>query len=164
MLEMLQKDGGPDGTTSRAIWPTTLVLDNEYPEVAKMLLARAQREVRICAYAWRWYANEPELGIQELNKELFLLRDRGVEVRCLVDTETMRRTMEAQGFNARSVEATRMLHTKALCVDDDSLLIGSHNMTKRAITDNYECSVAVGEFEIVQQFITYFDAIWRARG
>lgn len=164
MSQMLQENGRPDGATSRAVWPTTLVLDSEYPDVAKMLLKRATREVRVCAYAWRWYANEPELGIQELNKELFLLRDKGVTVRCLVDTETMCREMEAQGFNARSVENTRMLHTKAICVDEDSLLIGSHNFTKRATKDNYECSVAIGEFEVVQQFITYFDAIWGARG
>lgn len=164
MSKMLQKHDGEDGGAAEAFWPTTLVLDDEYVPAAMELLESTSVEVRMCAYAWRWYSQEPEIGIQQLNIALYRLRERGVRVRALVDTETMRRTFAELGFETRSVVNTRMLHTKAICGDADKLLIGSHNLTKRANTDNYECSVAIGDFEAIQQFIKYFDALWNSRG
>ena len=128
------------------------------------MLDAAKSEVRLCAYAWRWYANEPEIGIQKLNTALYMLRERGVKVRALVDTEAMRLTFRDLGFETRSVINTRMLHTKAISVDTSAILIGSHNLTKRANTDNYEASVMTGEFQVVDSFNRYFDAMWNTRG
>lgn len=164
MLETLQRDAQPDGTVERPVWPTALVVDNEYCDAAMELLGNAQSEVRLCAYAWRWYANEPEIGIQKLNTALWKLRERGIKVRALVDTETQRLMFQEQGFDTRSVVNTRMLHTKAIGVDNYGLLIGSHNLTKRANTDNYEMSVLTYEFQVIDAFNTYFDKLWLSRG
>ena len=118
----------------------------------------------MCAYAWRWYENEPEIGIQKLNIELLLARSRGVKVRCMVDNLTQKERFATLGFDVRSVSNTRMLHTKAFCIDAKTLIIGSHNMTKRATTDNYEMSILTQEPEPCLQFIDYFDKMWDSRG
>lgn len=164
MLEGLQIHERPNETAERDVWPTTLVVDDEYTLAAIEMLDAAKSEVRLCAYAWRWYANEPEIGIQKLNTALYMLRERGVKVRALVDTEAMRLTFRDLGFETRSVINTRMLHTKAISVDTSAILIGSHNLTKRANTDNYEASVMTGEFQVVDSFNRYFDAMWNTRG
>lgn len=164
MLETLQRTERTDGAAARAVWPAALVLDNEYCDAAQELLAHASSEVRLCAYAWRWYANEPEIGIQKLNTALYRLRERGVKVRALVDTETQRLMFRELGFDTRSVINTRMLHTKAIGVDNYGLLIGSHNLTKRANTDNYEMSVLNYEFQVIDAYNTYFDKLWNSRG
>lgn len=164
MFETLQRDTRTDGAVERPVWPTALVIDGAYCETAIELLGSARSEVRLCAYAWRWYANEPEIGIQKLNTELLLLRNRGVKVRALVDTETQRLMFRELGFETRSVVNTRMLHTKAIGVDNYGLLIGSHNLTKRANSDNYEMSLLTYEFQAVDAYNIYFDKLWNSRG
>lgn len=164
MLETLQRDARTDGAVERPVWPTALVIDGAYCDTAIELLGSARSEVRLCAYAWRWYANEPEIGIQKLNTELLLLRNRGIKVRALVDTETQRLMFRELGFDTRSVVNTRMLHTKAIGVDNYGLLIGSHNLTKRANSDNYEMSVLTYEFQAVDAYKIYFDKLWNSRG
>lgn len=164
MLETLQRDARTDGAVERPVWPTALVIDGAYCDTAIELLGSARSEVRLCAYAWRWYANEPEIGIQKLNTELLLLRNRSIKVRALVDTETQRLMFRELGFDTRSVVNTRMLHTKAIGVDNYGLLIGSHNLTKRANSDNYEMSVLTYEFQAVDAYNIYFDKLWNSRG
>lgn len=164
MLKTLQRDAGPNEAVKQPVWATTLVIDSAYTDVAIQTIRAASIELRLCAYAWRWYENEPEIGIQRLNMELLRAVKRGVVVRCLVDTEILRAQMRARGFDVRAVHRRRMLHTKAICADNERLIIGSHNLTKRANTDNYEMSVLSTEFEVCTQFVEYFDKIWYSLG
>lgn len=164
MLEMLQKNAGRSGETSTVVQSTQLVIDDKYCELVADFVRSAKSEIRMCAYVWRWYENEPEIGIQKLNIELLLARSRGVKVRCMVDNLTQKERFATLGFDVRSVSNTRMLHTKAFCIDAKTLIIGSHNMTKRATTDNYEMSILTQEPEPCLQFIDYFDKMWDSRG
>ena len=164
MYQGLQKNAGSDRADGTAVRPVEIILDNNYAQKVKAFIFDAQREVRICAYAWRWYDSEPELALQQFNIELLRAARSGIQVRVLVDTEIMAQRFRSLGFNVRAVQPTRMLHTKAVVIDDKTLVIGSHNLTKRANTDNYEISVAIQDYESVAQFINYFDRLWASRG
>jgi len=142
---------------------TDLVIDGAFIDKIIPMLIDAKSEIRICAYAWRWYMDEPELPMQKFNITLFRKSCDGCKVRILVDNQSMRDTFKRLGFNVRAVEPTKMLHTKAICIDRKSLVIGSHNLTKRAGSDNYEMSIITQEFEPVEQFIQYFDEMWASR-
>ena len=164
MPQGLQVHAGRDRQTRATVRPVEIILDNNYADKAKAFVLSAHSEIRLCAYAWRWYDSEPALPIQQLNIELLRARSRGVTLRALVDTEAMAARFRSLGFDVRAVQPTRMLHTKAICIDTATLILGSHNLTKRANSDNYEMSVAIQEFEAVAQFAAYFDGLWGARG
>lgn len=164
MPQGLQENARRDRQTSAAVRAIEIILDNNYADKAKAFVLSAHSEIRVCAYAWRWYDSEPALPIQQLNIEMLRARARGVSLRALVDTEAMAAKFRALGFDVRAVQPTRMLHTKAICIDTRTLILGSHNLTKRANTDNYEMSVAIQEYEAVAQFVEYFDRLWSARG
>lgn len=164
MQQGLQTLSGTGRASESIVRPTELIIDNDYARIAAEIVRGAYSEVRLCAYAWRWYENEPEIDIQKFNVELLLCKSRGVKVRCLVDTEAQKRLFTTLGFDARCVVNTRMLHTKALSIDDRTVIIGSHNMTKRATTDNYEMSIASSEFQVVAAYNDYFDRMWNSRG
>lgn len=164
MFETLQRVDGQSGRIASSDGPTELILDNDYAGKLAAFVDDAQREIRLCAYAWRWYVNEPEIAIQKLNIALITAYARGVKVRALVDTEAQADTFKKLGFQCRSVVNTRMLHTKAFCIDSRTLVIGSHNMTKRATTDNYEMSIATQDVDCVTLFDDYFDRMWDSRG
>lgn len=164
MLETLQRDAREYSETTAIVRPAQLIIDSEYARIVAEFVRSAKTEIRLCAYAWRWYKNEPEIDIQKLNIELLLARGRGVKVRALVDTMAQKETFTTLGFKARSVVNTRMLHTKAFSIDDKTVIIGSHNMTKRATTDNYEMSILSQEPDVVLAYIDYFDKLWDSRG
>lgn len=162
MLETLQTNEGRISSTGGTVRPATIVLDEKYADIVLEHVAAAKSEVRICAYNWKWYETQPELAIQKLNIALYRLRERGVRVRVLLDTQKARDYFRAHGFDCRSVESTRMLHTKALSFDTETIVIGSHNLTKRAHADNFELSIVCHEFDVVQGFNEYFDRLWLA--
>lgn len=164
MSKTLQTDEGRDVELADAVRPTTLILGDEFSGAAIKLLESAKVEVRVCAYAWRWYENEPESEIQRVNTAIYALRGRAVRFRAIVDSLYTRDWLFALGFEVRCVESNRTLHTKAIGVDDTGLLIGSHNLTKRATRDNLEASVLVHDTTTVIEYNDYFDKLWDAYG
>lgn len=162
MSKTLQTDARTISESERIDGTTELILDNRYCETVIKFIRDAKSDIRLCAYAWRWYIDEPEIPIQKLNIELFRARERGVKVRCLVDTASTAMMLRDVGFNVRYVSSNRMLHTKAIGIDDKTLVIGSHNLTKRASTDNYELSLLTQEAQVVLAYNEYYERMWAA--
>lgn len=164
MPERLQTNAGSIRENEYIDGATSLILDNKYCDTVIKFIRDAQSEIRLCAYAWRWYIDEPEIPIQQLNIELYRARERGVKVRCLVDTAATAQMLRDFNFNVRYISTNRMLHTKAIGIDEKTLVIGSHNLTKRASTDNYELSLLTQEPHVVLGYNDYFDRMWQANG
>jgi len=160
MRERLQKNAGTIAETSAPVRSTQYLIDSDYAGKVLAFINDAKSEIRICAYAWRWYENQPEIDIQRLNMGLVRAKRRGVKVRVLVDGYKVFQLAKKMGFDCRYVGNSRMLHTKAISIDNNTVIIGSHNLTKRATTDNYEISLAIQDYEVFEQFRTYFDKLW----
>jgi phosphatidylserine/phosphatidylglycerophosphate/cardiolipin synthase-like enzyme len=160
MSERLQENARRHSGVSQVVRPVEVILSNEYSSKAIAFIREAKSEIFICAYAWRWYENEPEIGIQRLNVEIMRAKARGVRVRALVDGYKVFQFVKNLGIDCRYVERSKMLHAKAICTDKKTLILGSHNLTKRANQDNIEMSVAIQDTEAILQFYTYFEKIW----
>lgn len=164
MSETLQIDAGRNGKTSELVRATELIIDSKYCDIVREFVDAAKGEILICAYAWRWYENDPAAEIQKLNSSLMAARLRGVNIRVLAESQIIRDRLRALGVQVKGVERNRMMHTKAFCIDSRTLIIGSHNLTKRATSQNYEMSIMTQEFQVVDAFMTYFEAVWSTRG
>ena len=162
MCETSGKNATAIRATSTDDAKSALVINEAYIDRLIKEVKKAKYQIRICAYAWRWYTDEPELAIQKFNVALLQKKLHGVKVRILCDTMAQRAIFKAHGFDVRTIERTKTLHTKAVCIDCDILAIGSHNLTKRASLDNYEMTIFTTEFETVAQFIECFDKMWAA--
>lgn len=147
------------------IQSTKLIVDGEYASVATKAIKNAKKSIKICAYDWRWYENQPENAIQQLNTAICQAIYRGVDVKAIVNNESNYRMLQGFGVNVKYVGNDKILHVKAILIHDDVLLLGSHNLTKRANTQNYEVSVVIHDMEPILQFNKYFDTMWSyARG
>lgn len=164
MFKRLQKDKTTDGRRVESLWPTELILDHGYCKKAIEFINDAEREIRVCAYAWRWYEESPEDPIQQFNVSLIRAIQRGVTVRVLCERIQEGVILKRYGINVRALNTKRTLHTKAILIDGSTLVIGSHNFTRRAHQDNFEASLATQALEPCLQFETYFDALWNAHG
>ena len=160
MLKGLQKNDGRGRETSTPIRPVKLILNGDYIGSVLDYINAATDDIAICAYAWRWYMNEPDLYMQKFNVAILRAVGRGVKVRVICDNEMTYALLKKAGVNVKYVRGNRVMHIKAICIDYKVLVLGSHNLTKNATQNNYEASVIITEFEPIEQFMRYFNGIW----
>lgn len=68
--------------------------------------------------------------------------------------------MKKAGWSVHGLSATNLLHAKIVIVDSRLLIIGSHNMSRVASTDNIDVSLAMTGEEYCKQFIDFFWGLW----
>lgn len=138
-----------------------LLFDDAYIRTAIDCIRNAKKSIYICAYAWRWYENAPEKDIQKFNYEIAKKSRAGLDIRAILDQRTQSTLLQGYGINTKSLPTDRAMHTKAILVDDDCLLIGSHNLTERGTAENYEVSVATSDTDACLLFKDYFERMWQ---
>lgn len=162
MSKMLQGYAERNGEISPPVRSTKLVLDRSFLDLLIPAIKNAKSSITVCAYAWRWYGFEPELAIQKFNSAVLQAMRRGVSVRVITDNLTTSEQLNVLGFDAVHIGFKVVLHTKSIQIDENVLIIGSHNLTKSATSDNYEASIFTSDTETNLQFAEYFNRLWRA--
>lgn len=137
-----------------------LVVDQEYLGVLLPLIKRANKNIRICTYAWRLYQNEPSRQIQRVIFEINRAIRRGVQVQVISDKYQILRELEQLGVKTRFIGTNVTMHAKAVSRDDDEMIIGSHNLTASGTEKNRELSIYTKDIETIMQYNMYFDTIW----
>ena len=138
-----------------------LLIDNDFITKAIEIVKNATRSINICAYAWRWYENAPEKQIQQLNTLLVQKARAGVTVNAILDQRSQALKISGYGITTKTYPTDRAMHTKAILVDDGTLIIGSHNLTERGTAENYETSILTTDKETCYQFADYFRRMWQ---
>ncbi|ADV64631.1 phospholipase D-like domain-containing protein [Desulfurococcus mucosus] len=145
----------------------SLLLDREYYSAALKALGNAERSVYVIMYVVKYDPREAGDPVNSLLNALRDLREKGVDVKVVVDDETYRSYREtidymvASGIPVRLDEsASRTTHAKILIVDNSTLILGSHNWTESALTMNHEASVETNCHSLVSKALSYFDSIW----
>ena len=141
-----------------------LLHDDAFISKAIECVKKAKKRVYICAYAWRWYENNPEKQIQKFNYEIARKSALGIDIRAIVNQRTQATALQGYGISTKIFPTERQMHTKALLIDDDRLIIGSHNLTERGTAENYEISVLVRDRETCMLFAEYFEKMYQNYG
>lgn len=129
-----------------------------YAQAAERAIASARHRVWVMQYVVR-LDDGPVLALMEA---LAVAKARGVEVRVVLDRGLLYRTtdpdlkndraaewLQAHGVEVVWDEVAITSHAKLVLVDDEVVLIGSHNWTRAALTGNREVSMALhGPHEI----------------
>ena len=132
----------------------------DYVKKVVPFINAVQEEIRIIIYDWR-AQKEPEVSALSLfNQAIFNAAARGVNVRAIVSSETLKDFLSTKGVFAKVLPTEKMLHTKLLILDRYHVVLGSHNFTKSAFTSNHELSVYFIETEYENRFISYFENLW----
>lgn len=132
---------------------------------------QAKYSLDIIQYQWNFYPAEPSSQIQQLNRTILAKAQNGLKVRVLLNKEG-----REQHLMAINMKAARFLgeagvivkfgrtfpitHAKTWLFDDDVVILGSHNLSKRSVTVNNECSVLIKGRVVAVEFKRYFNALW----
>jgi len=141
-----------------------------YPKVSPIIRSASQK-IDIIMYEWKWYSHEFAGGVQRLNNEIISKAREKVNVRVLLNIESMghaitkinSRTasfLQQKGVIVKFGQVGVATHAKMVIVDDRFCVVGSHNFSKGSFTRNQECSVLIEGGEAIRPFIDYFKLLW----
>jgi phosphatidylserine/phosphatidylglycerophosphate/cardiolipin synthase-like enzyme len=148
----------------------TLLTDNFMPYFINTLI-RAERYFYMTSYV----ASPPlkMLGLKYASvwDSIFLAIKKKVDFRLLVDAgcesswviDSFRKLSGfhfPEAVNLRSLGMKKKLHAKFFICDDHLFYIGSHNFTKRGLSNSYELGITGEDSDITGRLKTFFLQMW----
>lgn len=132
---------------------------------------QARASVDIIQFEWKWYHHDHDSSIQQLSYEVLQAARRKVAVRVLLNKEHPRHpltpinkntilNLQGAGVSAKFGPSSPITHAKLWVIDTEITVLGSHNMSRRAVTVNDEASVKIVSREVAVEFTRYFDTLW----
>lgn len=133
--------------------------DEKYYYYVINLLKSAKKEISIVMFSM-FCCKKTE----ELINELINARKRGVMVRIVLDknvesNKKVRNRLNSEKISVRTLNSERT-HNKLIIVDD-TVVVGSHNWTDKALFENRESSVAIVNKNVLTGEKEYFEFLWR---
>lgn len=136
------------------------IIGAEYPLIVIPLIDGAKKNIDIIMYDWRWYADQITHPVQQFNAALVRASKRGLRVRVITNTALNLEVLNKCGIKARVTRDRRTLHCKMIIIDDETLIMGSHNITRNAFSHNIEASVVVSIPNEVTRFAEFFNNLY----
>jgi len=164
------------------VFPTRLMVENvdaivtplpagAYLQKLNEVIGGAKHHVDVIQYQWNWYPFKPNDPLQKFNNGVVGTIRRGVKFRVILDTEAVghrittvnnqaKRNLVNAGAHVKFGARFPITHAKIFIVDDDLVILGSHNLSSRSVTANDECSIFVNARTVASEYRRYFDTIW----
>lgn len=137
-----------------------VLVGGDYPKKVIPMIDAATRNIDVVVYDWRWYENDPGHPVQQFNLAMIRAVRRGVQVRAILNAPDLIPTLNALGIKARTLKDKRVLHAKLLLIDQQTLVIGSHNFTSNAFTRNLEMSIVENLDSVDNRAFTFFNNLY----
>jgi extracellular elastinolytic metalloproteinase len=140
-----------------------LMTPDNFPEFILPLILNAQKSI---------YFQNQSLKPSNSNSRympLFrALRDRSEEsatnhnldVKILVSEFTSLEVLKTAGFHMDGIKAQKECHNKGIIIDDEIVIVGSHNWTGQGATENRDASLIIKDKEIAAYFKEFFLFDW----
>jgi cardiolipin synthase len=144
--------------------------DASYVPEALALIGAAEERVDLLLYGMSVDPDRPDSEVYTLLTAMKAARDRGVQVRIILDWSSYDRRMNRLnasnaaelrklGFTVRFETPQTISHAKLL-VSEKEALIGSNNWGYGGFVKNHEIGIRTPNTKVVQAAASYFDGIW----
>jgi len=148
-----------------------LLLDEKFLNAAVALIRAAQKEVFVMAYLMGGPGGKKPGKEAALYLELVKAKERGLSVKVILnytfpENQVIKQNIEAarwfksHGIRCRTSARNRTIHAKMIIIDGVTLVIGSHNWSRRAIERNLEVSVKVEDERVVKDARDFYLGTW----
>jgi phosphatidylserine/phosphatidylglycerophosphate/cardiolipin synthase-like enzyme len=146
--------------------PVTYLSNSEYYPQALSIINSANSSIYLSMYSLNYYYSYPTDYSNYLIQALVNAKNRGVDVRVIVDDETYSDPdgqdaisyLKSNSVTVKLDPAIVVTHTKMMVVDGKILFVGSHNWSYYGLQRNNEYSVMVkGD---MTDATSYFYGLW----
>jgi phosphatidylserine/phosphatidylglycerophosphate/cardiolipin synthase-like enzyme len=138
-----------------------IIIGREYPKKVIELVKNSKKYINILIYDWRWYDGEQGSRIQKFNNEIIRASQRGVKITSIVNNDFVCTALQNCGIDIKRVNSHRTMHIKMIIIDDEYLLLGSHNLTKNAFELNHEISSLSDDQNSITKCNNFFQNLCR---
>jgi phosphatidylserine/phosphatidylglycerophosphate/cardiolipin synthase-like enzyme len=148
-----------------------IVVDNQYGDLALAMINQSKRD--ICLSTFKIEKNDKPKGrlLEQIFNALLRKRAEGINIKLLFnwhdDKKSIARTnqsagtfLKQRGIEVRHLKDNRCCHAKTLIIDEDKAIIGSHNLSCKSLSNNFEISYLITEPETVKQLKSIFSNSW----
>jgi phosphatidylserine/phosphatidylglycerophosphate/cardiolipin synthase-like enzyme len=133
-----------------------VILDNNFLAIATPLIINSKEEILLSSFKLEFTDRPRGKNLYNFFLALFAARARGVKVSVLFNWHADRKSVAKTNFNAgcelknknitvKFLPNNRCCHSKLLIIDDEFALVGSHNLSVKSTTENFEISYLVTE-------------------
>ena len=137
-----------------------IIIGKQFPKKVIPLIESAKKSIKTVVFDWRWYPNDPGNAVQIFNQSIVRAVRRGVEVQAIVNNDSILNFLNENGIIAKKLNITGLVHAKLMIIDDNIVIIGSHNYTHNAFVLNQEISVALIDCQNIVEFNLFFNSLW----
>jgi len=138
-----------------------LVVGKDYGPQLLSHINRAQSSIYILMFVWRWHGGDPSSDMSLINQAILQASRRGVTVKIFCNFQGMAEHLQSLGMDAKFWNKKKLMHAKGILIDNDTLLLGSHNLTDPAMGQNVEVSAVLYDADVCAQFNKYFFSLWQ---
>lgn len=137
------------------------IIGKNYTRQVIPLIENAQKSIRVVVFDWRWYENDIGNPCQLFNNSIVRARKRGVEVQACVNSDSIAKPLRENNIDVKIPVSKSLMHVKMLIIDDQTVVLGSHNFSLSAFTQNLELSVILKNTPNIADFILFFQSLWQ---
>lgn len=144
---------------------------NSYVQKLIDVVGQARHSVDVMMFQWVWYKGRGKLRVQQFNRGVVGCLKRGVKFRVVLDRNTHGQAVTKQNLNTADILRDHgakvkfgpkfpCMHAKIFIIDDNIVVLGSHNLSDRATSMNEETSVLIYSRKVAMEYKRYFDSVW----
>lgn len=148
-----------------------VVSNRDYASFVLASFSEADVYIHIVMYSMKYYPEDSTNGVSQLLNELINAKERGVDVRVLLERSEYNSSLneqneftcvylESNGIDVQFDSPTITTHGKLVIIDSREAFVGSANWSKSAIEENNEVNVKINEEGIVEELESYFQNLW----
>jgi len=148
-----------------------LILNGEYFQVAQREIRNAKQSIYLIAYLFLLY-DYPGAYSNRILQDLIDARERGVAVHVILDypkpkymdeggpkNQEVYEKLKHAGIDVRFDSPKKRTHNKVLIIDEETIILGSHNYSFGGLKYNNEASLLVRDRAKAKRLIKYFEQI-----
>ena len=148
------------------------LVNEQYFNITMNEINSAESSIDIAIYEFKWY--ETNNSATQIREALVKAHENGVQVRLLLDqskwygevtelSKSNKQTAEylsGKGISVKLDSEKITTHDKLLIIDNEIVIVGSHNWGSSALTKNNEASVMIKDTKIAEYYENYFEFLW----
>lgn len=167
------------GVTARAYCYNAEVVDisgTKYFPAVKEALSKAQKSIYLVMYFVKFDPKVKKSPVSELVEELVSAHKRGVKVKVILDqnvdwadkggkrereakNEALFMHLKKLGIEVYYDNLFTVTHSKAIVIDEETVILGSANWTESSLRNNREASCKAQSKELAKEFLADFSEI-----
>lgn len=138
----------------------TTIIGKEFGPKVTPLIEQAKHSIDIIVYDWRWYPDQLGSAIQKFNNAIINAAKKGKRVRVITNFTYINPILSQLNIKTKEISSKKTIHTKMMIIDNDIVILGSHNYTMNAFTINYEVSIIIQNQNFAERLDEYFNNLW----